>query len=220
MRNLSLLVILVFSFSACSLPDFKTHPNAWQHKSVNAFSSYTKNFLRSNDEIAKNDLSRAISHAKNSADLTGLARIYLGECALHVSVGNNSTCKQYDEISELVDSNKLDSYKDFLTKNLAKSQIPLLPKNYQDFALHVESSNYTQANKDILDMKRTTSKLLSAALIKDDINIQTINHIIDTASFHGYKKAVIFWLYELKNKIEDNDKKEKITKKIAILNSK
>lgn len=203
------MLITFFIFTACSLPDFKTHPNAWQHKSASAFNSYTKNFLRANDAIAKSDLKRAIAHAKHSADLTSLARIYLGECALHVSVGIKDTCQKYNEISNLINSKELEAYKNFITKSINKSQINLLPKHYQ---------NYTQ--KDILSMPKITSKLLSATLIKDKLHVYIVKQLIKDSSYYGYKKAVIFWLKELKTKTLDIKQKKRIDKKISILNSK
>ena len=164
--TLSLSLVL---FSACSLPDFKTHPNAWQHKSANAFNSYTKNFLSNNNALAESDLKRATQHAKSSANLSSLARIYLGECALNISVGSLDNCAKYNDISNLVNSKKLDVYNKFINNNLQKNEINLLPKNYQTFALHVANKNYNDANKDILDMKKVTSQLLSAILIKDNL---------------------------------------------------
>lgn len=215
-----LIIIAVLSFSSCSLPDFKTHPNAWQHRSASAFNSYTKNFLRTNDALANSDLKRSIAHAKNSADLTSLARIYLGECALHVSVGVEDDCKKYDDISNLVDSKELDAYKNFIMKNLRTEQINLLPKHYQDFALHVYSSNFKEANKNILQIKIITSKLLSATLMKENLEEKVIKQLIKDTSFYGYKKAVIFWLKELKNRTKNKLDMEKIDKKISILDSK
>ncbi|MFT7005397.1 MAG: hypothetical protein ACJAWW_002772, partial [Sulfurimonas sp.] len=102
---------LVF-FSACS---FKSPANQWQYQSSSAFDSYTKNFLSCNNSLAKNDLSRAIKHSKQSADLTMLCKIYLGKCALNISVGLNDSCKEYKNISELVNNKSLDAYYDFIT---------------------------------------------------------------------------------------------------------
>ena len=96
MIKIEILSHSLLLFSACS---FKSPPNQWQFKSTAAFDSYTKNFLSSNDALAKNDLSRAIKHAKQSADLKMLARVYLGECALNISVGIDDNCKDYLNIS-------------------------------------------------------------------------------------------------------------------------
>lgn len=217
MRYFLLYSIVAIVFSACS---FKTAPNEWQHKSVNAFNSYTKNFLSNNDSLAKNDLNRAISHAKSSSDLSPLARIYLGKCALNISVGIKDTCSEYNSISEFIKDDKLNAYYSFLTSTIAHEQIKSLPNSYQSFYLHVESSNFYEANNDILNIDKPTSKLLAASLIKNNINDKTIEKILKVASFYGYKKVVLFWLNEKISRTNNEEEKRRISKKIDILNSK
>lgn len=213
------IISIILLFSSCSLPSFKSKPNAWQHKSTNAFSSYTKNFLSAKDSLAKSDLSRAISHAKNSADLTQLARIYLSKCALNISVGIDDNCKEYKDISSLVNSNELNAYKNLITSNIHNKNIPYLPKTYQNFALHLSSLDYQSSTIDMKNMKKITSKLLSASIIKQHLDKSSIELIIKDASYYGYKKVVIFWLHELKNKTNNQQEINIIDKKISILNS-
>lgn len=207
--------VLTFAFLGCS---FKTPANQWQYSSVNAFDAYKKDFLSANDSAAKNDLSRAVKHAKVSADLSMLSRIYLGECALNISVGKEDKCEKFKDIQELEKDESLNAYYSFISKELKKEQIYLLPKIYQDFARHVEVQEYKKANKDILKMDKVTSKLLSAALIKENLSDELRDKILEVASYNGYKKAVIFWLNEIKNNTLDEKKKVEIDKKIDILN--
>lgn len=206
--------IFIFSFLGCS---FKTPPNEWQYKSTNAFNSYKKNFLAQNDLMAQNDLNRAINHAKVSANLDLLAHIYLGECALNKSVGINDECKKYSEIRDIVDNKKLNSYYEFINKNIKSSDISSLANEYQSFAKHLQNKEYKKANEDILKMSKATSILLSASLIQNHLTTKTRDYTIDTASFYGYKKAVIFWLKDKKRNTTDKAKKAKISKKISIL---
>ncbi len=217
MKKLSIYIFLIFMFTGCS---FDTPPNDWQYKSVNAFDSYTKNFLRSNDEMAKNDIQRAISHAKSSADLKPLARIYLGECALNISVGIDDKCQKYNNIKELINSKKLDAYYDFLNLNIKKEDISKLPNTYQQFALHLKTKNYLQANNDILNIKKATSQLIAASLLKDKIDKKSMKKVIKTASFYGYKKVVLYWLKRLKKTTNKEEEIKKISKKISIINKK
>jgi len=214
MKKLYFSILPIIFLTGCS---FATPPNDWQYKSVNAFDSYTKDFLSSRDEMAKNDLKRALSHAKSSADFTNLAHIYLGKCALNISVGIDDKCREYYEIKDIVNSDKLDAYYNFLNSNTTKDDLNKLPKIYQDFAWHLKNKDYKEANKDILDMDKATSQLLASSLIKDKIDKKTINKTIQTASFNGYKKVVIFWLKRLKNITTDKTEKDKIDKKISIL---
>ena len=212
MIKISLLFILLLS--ACS---FKTPQNEWQYKSANAFNSYTKNFLASNDVLAKSDLDRAIKHAKKSADLTELAKIYLGECALHISVGKSSTCREYQDISELVQSEELGAYYAFIALHVEKREIEFLPQAYREFALHVEKGEYEKAELTLLHVEKPISTLLCASLIRERVTNETKEKMIELASFNGYKKVALFWLHELLKTTSDAKRRENIKKKISIL---
>jgi len=215
MKNI--LIILVFIFTGCS---FKTPPNKAQFETTNAFASYTKNFLSDNDAIAKNDINRAISHAKKSANLDALARIYLGECALNISVDIQDSCKKYRDVKELVLDDSLQAYYSFITLQIKKAQIDKLPKMYRAFASHLYMKKFNKAYEEILKMDSEVSQLLSASLIKNQIDKNQIGKIIDIASFYGYKKSVLFWLSQLQNITKDKVSNKMILKKIKILKSK
>ncbi|MDB2562474.1 hypothetical protein N9X61_02600 [Sulfurimonas sp.] len=212
-----LLIFTLLFFSACSI---KTAPNEWQYKSANAFSSYTQNFLKSNDVLAKNDLDRAVQHAKKSADLTQLARIYLGECALNISVGVNDSCEKYTNIQELLDNRELDAYYAFLTLSISRENIKYLPSQYQEFAQSFSTSNFKEATLKTLSIEKETSRLLCASLLKDKIENTSKRKFIETASYNGYKKTVLFWLGEILKTTKNQDEVKIIQKKISILKSK
>lgn len=216
MKNIILFIALILLFSGCS---FKSPDNAWQLKSSSAFESYTKNFLYGYINLAKNDLDRAVKHAKMSSDFTTLARIYLGECALNISVGIQDECENYITISEVVQDKYLDAYYAFITSTLEKKQIVFLPEIYQEFALTLQNLDINSASKEILKMNKITSKLLSAAIIKDKLSITTIQSILKSASFHGYKRIVIYWLKILQEKTIDKNEKKIIIKKLSVLES-
>nr|WP_321267523.1 hypothetical protein [uncultured Sulfurimonas sp.] len=210
------LTICILLLSACS---FKSPPNQWQYKSTAAFESYTKNFLSSEDALAKNDLSRAIKHAKHSANLKTLARVYLGECALNISVGIDDNCNSYKEVAALIDDKSLDAYFTFITSK-SSIEVENLNKIYKNFASFVNVKDFDNAQKEIFKITKPTSKLLAASLIKDKLSIQTVDEMINIASFNGYKKSVLFWLNVKKTKVTDADEIESISKTISILNSK
>jgi len=212
-----IFLLIVLIFGGCS---FSTPANDWQYKSSNAFDAYTKDFLSSKDTIAINDINRAISHAKSSSDLTQLAKVYLGECALNISVGIKDECIKYQNIKDLVNSKELDAYYLFLRSDTNKENIKYLPQRYKDFANHLHKKDYKEANSDILDMQKVTSILLTSALLKKHIDKQTVDKTLSIASFYGYKKAVIFWLHEKQKKLTDTKEIQKIKKKILILKEK
>ncbi|MDA3909559.1 MAG: hypothetical protein PF437_10790 [Sulfurimonas sp.] len=215
MIKIASLSISLLLFSACS---FKSPPNQWQYQSTTAFDSYTKNFLSANDALARNDLSRAIKHAKQSANLKMLARIYLGKCALNISVGIEDSCQNYLNISDLVNDNALNAYYSFITLK-SNTSIENLNSQYKDFALLLKNKDFTKANSEILNIQKPTSKLLAASLIKDKLTQSSRYEMIKSASFYGYKKSVLFWLNEAMIKTTNEDERKNLYKKIYILKS-
>ena len=213
---LTILFTLVL-FNACS---FKSPPNKWQQQSATNFSSYTQNFLKDRNSLAKNDLKRAIKNAKVSANLVPLAKIYLGKCALDISVGSKNSCRDYQEIKTLLKNDKLDAYNAFLSLNYNHAQIELLPSQYQEFATALLQKKFHKANTSLISMKKTTSALLASALLKEHIEIKTIDYILNISSHYGYKKSVLYWLKSLKTLLKDKEQIKVIRKKIEILTSK
>jgi hypothetical protein len=215
MIKIIILSITLLLLSACS---FKSPPNQWQYKSTTAFDSYTKNFLSANDALAENDLSRAIKHAKQSADLKMLARVYLGKCALNISVAIDDNCKDYLDIADLVNDKSLDAYYSFITLK-SEYLVENLNSQYIDFALLVKNKSFTKANSEILKIDKPISKLLAASLIKDKLSNAIRDEMIKIASFYGYKKSVLFWLNEAKVNTTNEDNRKNLSKKIYILKS-
>lgn len=216
MKKITFLLLTLLLFNACSL---KTPKNDWQRKSTHAFNSYTKNFLSANDALAYNDLSRAIKHAKQSADLTQLAKIYLGECALNISSGSDDICKKYTDISNLLDNKNLDSYYSLITRSIKEEQIKFLPSHYKNFASTLVKKDFKAANVVIQNIEKTSSSFLCASLIKEELFLATREKIIKSASYSGYKKIILFWLEESKKTTKDKNKLDNLNQKISILNS-
>ena len=191
MRERILFFVIFLLFSACS---FQTPSNEWQYKSASAFHAYTEDFLSDDAYMANNDLKRAIAHAKKSANLETLARVYLGKCALNISVGIPDNCQEYQEIATVVEEVSLHHYYQLIEKKFSMDDA-----------------------KKSLDMSRATSKLLVGAIYKEEIDDAKREELLEVASYHGYKKAVLFWLHQ--QLIHSSDAKEqiKLKKKINIL---
>lgn len=210
-----LLISSLLFITACS---FTTPKNDWQINSINAYDSYKKYYLKGEDNLASTDIKRAVRYAKQSADLDTLARIYLSECALHVSVLEDDGCEKYKELDDLVTSDDLRSYYLFLQNMTTKEDIKYLPSRYQDFSSYVQKKEYANAQKEIEKMDDIVSKMISASLIKEDLDPKSIKSIIDEASFYGYKKAVINWMKFYETKVTDKNERDLINKKLKILN--
>lgn len=210
-----LLACSLLLLSACS---FTTPKNDWQINSINAYESYKKYYLKGEDNLANTDMKRAVKYAKQSADLNTLARIYLSECALHVSVLEDDDCKKYKELDDLVTSDELRSYSLFLQNKITKDDIKNLPSRYQDFSEYVQKKEYKNAQKELEKMDDIVSKMVAASLIREYLDPKSIKNIIDEASFYGYKKAVINWMKFYETKVTDSTERDLINKKLKILN--
>lgn len=214
MKLIFVTLFLLILFQGCS---FKSPKNQWEYNSTNLFASYTKSFLTNENISAKNDLERAIKYAKQSANLEQLARVYLGACALNISVGKNSYCKEYSQIEEFVSSKELRTYFLMLKKEETKEEIEYLPKQYRNFVEYKFEKKYDLAFESITLMEKETSQFIAASLIKNELNKSQVKLLIEKASFSGYKKIVLFWLKEYYNLEENLKEKELILKKIRIL---
>ncbi len=209
------LLVLAF-FTGCS---FKGEPDAWRHKSINAFSSYTKNFLSARDALAKSDLARAVNHAKSSADLTQLSRIYLGECALNISVGIKDECEKYLSIADLVQNRELNAYYKLIRWQIDLQDIDALAASYRDFTRYKIKNESQKAIESLFEMDKITSQLVAASLIQEKLSFEDVQKLIELASFYGYKKSVLYWLHVQKMKTTRSVQIQKIEKKIKILES-
>jgi hypothetical protein len=215
MIKLFSLFLLVF-FTACS---FSQPTDEWKYKAINAFESYKKNFLSSQDVSANSDFKRALSHAKKTSNLEHLARLYLSRCALRNSVGLADGCSEYKELSSLVDDKELSSYYNLITKELKQEDIEHLPQIYRGFASALLNKEHKKALKEMQEMEVISSKLITAELIKNSLSVADIEQLLVDASLHGYKKSVLYWLNILKDKTKDTQKSKDIEKKIRILKS-
>ena len=209
-------LLIIFYLNACS---FKTAPNEWQIKSTTAFNSYSQNYLKANDVLAKNDLKRAIKHAKQSADLSQLGKIYLGECAFKISAGAKNECTKFKKISALIHDKTLNAYYSFITLTIKPEQIDELPQRYRTFASFLIQKNFQKANSELFEIEGVTSSLLCAALMKEHLKATSRKKILKLSSFYGYKRVVLFWLHESKKYVKDKHELEKIEAKISILSS-
>ena len=209
-------LLSILYINACS---FKAVPNEWQIKSTTAFNSYSQNFLKANDVLANNDLTRAIKHAKQSANLSQLGKIYLGECALNISAGAKNECNEFKKLSTLLNDKTLNAYYSFITLTIKPEQIDQLPKRYRTFASFLIQKNFQKANQELFEIEEISSSLLCASLIKEHLESTSRKKILKLSSFYGYKKIVLFWLNESKKYEKDKSERQKIEAKISILSS-
>jgi len=207
-------LVIVFFFNSCSLDVEK---NEWQYKSARAFHSFVQEYLSYDEILAKSDKKMAEHYAKQSADLRTLARVYLGECAVYISVGTRVTCKRYEAIHEVVNDDELQAYFALLNQKLTLKTLHNLPKKYKYFATAYYNQKYKKAFDALEKCDDDVSKLLWSALIKKYLSQKQRIYMLHVASFNGYKRAVIFWLREIKQYEKSQKQRKIIDKKIAIL---
>ena len=214
MKSVVVALVISFFIAGCS---FSTKPNLWEQKSATSFESYKKQRLLGNDALAQEDLHRAIEHAKQSADLKPLGRVYVGACALDIAFGKRSTCKRYKEIADVVDCGYIENYYRFIQKDFSHVNISQLPQIYQDFARAMQEGDYTKANEAIKKIDVPSSKLLAIALLGDRVWVENIRGALDLFSHYGYKAGVVYLLKKYEAKLDDPVKKQRIKKKLEIL---
>ena len=213
MMKLLVLGFFVF-FGGCS---FSKKPNDWQYKSAQNFSKYQHDFFTGNDFLAKNELKVAQKYAKRSSNLTTLARVYLGECALNISVGISKKCTKYEKIAKLVNSKELQAYNAMLMGKISTQEITFLDDNYQDFMKSLKDKKYKSAQKILFSMSRDSTIFVTAGLMKEHLDDASRQKLVKLASYNGYKKLVLFWLNEEKKYTKDEVKQNKIMLTIKIL---
>ncbi len=200
------LILISFLIFGCST---QTPKNSWQYASVNHYKNFENYYLQNRVELAAMELKSAREYAKESSDLKTLASIELSFCALKVAMLEPFSCPKFDELKPLVESKELDAYESFLSQTLHKDEISYLPKQYQKFA-----KNGYDKKSGIKEIEPLTSKMIVASLSRENITITDIDNIINDASYHGYKNALIQWL-KLKLQKKDDEKTRQILRLIT-----
>jgi len=217
MKNLIFSIIFIILFVGCS---FKINEKyKYRVNASNSFESYKRYYLKGETRLASIALKRALQSAKSGTDVNAIARIYLGECALHNALLIEDRCKQYNSIKQLIPNNKLDDYYNLLQNNIGHINIKYLPSQYKNFIKNLKNKNYKNAFKSIQNMQTVTSKLIAASIIKNELTKKEIKYIIKISSSIGYKHATLRWYELLKEKSTPKERKT-INKKIAVFVSK
>jgi hypothetical protein len=127
------------------------------------------------------------------------------------------SCPKYESLKPLIGSIKLESYAAFLALDIKKEDIKKLPIQYQEFAiaqLQKDPQKITTALKKITPL---TSQMIAASLAYEYLSNDIIESIIKSASYHGYKYAVIQWLKFQLQQTDNPETKKIILQKLHIL---
>lgn len=215
MKKIIFLIALLLA--GCSLKN--ESPDIWKKDTSNSFDSYKQYYLEGKTALASVSLKRALKSAKSSADLKPLADVYLGVCALHLAVLINDKCEEYVSLSDVLDKNDTSkNYYYMIEGKFNKVNPDNLPKQYKSFAKQMKIKNYKNAKKEMKKIQSISSMLVAASLIKEHLNTNDIDFLIDRLSLYGYKKAIVRWLKYSKN-INSHKKNSKIQKLLKILDN-
>ena len=198
MKYIFLLFILIFT--GCS---FKTPPDQWRADANSAAMQYQQNYLKDNLALAQKDYERAIEYAKTSAFIDTLARIELTRCALKIMHGKQQSCKELKDYSSVSKDPAIGAYQAMLEKNLSQNDLSNLPKRYRAFAKAFKQNNTAKSIEAMKQIDNPTSRLLAGALVRQNLTAKDVQQLIDMASYHGYKKSVMFWLEYKSSRFED-----------------
>lgn len=209
------LLIVSLLFVGCS---FKTSDKyKYRVDASNSFDSFKKYYLQGKTRLASIALKRALQNAKEGSDINSIAKIYLGECALHKAMLIQDNCSEYLQIKELTSDKHLENYYLFIAGKFQNINISLLPESYRDFAKYLKRKNLGAAVKTLDKIKNSDSKIIAASLIKNKLSKKDIKKIIDISSSMGYKKVTARWYNFLKTKSTEKEKKI-IDEKLKIFN--
>ena len=99
---------------------------------------------------------------------------------------------------------------------MQEEDIKFLPTQYHDFAQALLTNNTIDIQKEILNISAPISKMIAASLVQESLTLQTIQNVQESASYHGYKKAVVLWL-DLEIEKSSGVDKARLQNKLEIL---
>ncbi len=215
MKTKFILLIIVIFFAGCS---FKTNDRyKYRVDASNSFDSFKKYYLQGKTRLASIALKRALQNAKEGSDINAIAKIYLGECALHKAMLIQDSCIDFRQIKDIVSDKNIQNYYLFLIGDLKKIDTRFLPEQYRNFAKYLKKEDFKDAIKALHNIKNADSQIIAASLIKDSLSKKDIKNIINISSSMGYKKTTDKWYTFLKTKSTATEKRV-IEKKLKIFN--
>ena len=207
------ILIVTLLFTGCSLK--VNNKYKYRVDASNSFDSFKKYYLQGKTRLASIALKRALQNAKEGSDINSIAKIYIGECALHNALLIQDSCNEFAQIKDIISDKNIQNYYLFLTKDFQKIDTKFLPERYRDFAKYLKQKEFKNAIKALHKIKDTDSQIIAASLIKDKLSKKDIKEIIKLSSSMGYKKATDRWYTLLESKSTAAEKRV-IEKKLKL----
>ncbi len=213
MRIKFIILTVIILFTGCS---FKTSDKyKYRVDASNSFESFKKYYLQGKTRLASIALKRALQNAKAGSDINSIAKIYLGECALHNAMLIKDNCSEFAQIKDIINDKTIQNYYLFLIGDFQKIDTQFLSKQYRDFTKYLKQQDIKNAIKALHKIKDIDSQIIAASLIKNKLSKKDVKDIIKSSSSMGYKKATARW-YKFLMKKSTADEKRVIEKKLKL----
>ena len=188
----TLAITLTIIFSGCS---YKKPKNQWQIDAAKASGDSVDRLLKGDKRVATTSYNLAKSRAKASHNLTTLAAVELSWCASNFILSHESySCSRYEKLMELVESHELQAYHDFLLQKIEPNKIEYLDREYRALSRALLDDDIARAKSLMDQIKKDSSYFIAAKLLKSHLSHESIENILNRASYGGYRGVVEFWL--------------------------
>lgn len=192
--------------------------NVWQQQAISAFNGYKTYYLEGKTALAQHDLHYARALAKQGTDLETLARLELAHCAVQISVLESTPCEGYHTLTTLYQHAELNAYFRFLQQKTQRLDISLLPSQYRPFATQqLDGMTSDKLEQTISKINSLESRLIAAALMRDQLSADFVRKLIKQTSFHGYKRASLQWMQHLSNITPSTDEAYRLQQTLLLM---
>ena len=212
--KMALFIATVLFISGCST---QSPPNRWQYQSTNSYKNFERYYLEHKTTLAAMEFDRARTYATQSADLRSLARIELSRCALKFALLEPFECREFENVSGLIEDEELSAYYAFLKGDISSQALPSLPLQYRKITAALAGNDRAELNRRVLEIEPLTSRMIAAAKVKGALEEATIEKIVHDLSHHGYKHGVIVWLDFWITRTQNDEKRRLLQHKRDIL---
>lgn len=212
MRKIILFLILVFAVSGCGS---KKRP-MWLIYGNGQLDIYKNYFLtKDSPDNAELHFQNAIDEIKKSGNLDVMQKAWLTRMALHVAMLKKAEPGDFGKIAELKPVPANENYYLFLAGKPDAVNADLLPPQYAGFLNALKTGNSDEAEKAILSMKDDpVSQMVAAGIaVRDRIdNEAIIRAAMETASYNGWKAALLVWMERLSGYLSSHGKETEALK--------
>lgn len=192
--------------------------NVWQQQAISAFNGYKIYYLEDKIGLAQHDLQLARTLTKQGTDLKTLARLELARCAVQIGVLEATRCEDYQILATLHQHAELDAYFRFLQTNTQHQDIALLPSQYRPFATQqLDGMSSDKLEQTISKISSLESRLIAAALMRNQLSADFVRKLIKQTSFHGYKRASLQWMQHLSKITPSTDEANRLQQMILLM---